>query len=71
MPMPSLKRWTITTDRDDQPQPAADRQAGRQRHAVEEAVQAHAHGADEADVAWRLVAVVELGGRLVPDVERW
>ena len=56
--------------RDDDAEPATDGETGRQRDTVEEAVDAHAARADDPDVAVRGIAVIELGGRLVPDVHR-
>ena len=56
-------------DGDDQAEPAADDEAGRQRDPVEEAVDAHPARPDDADVPVGDVAVVELGGRLVADVD--
>ena len=55
--------------RDHQPEPAADGERRRQRNAVEEAVEAHAGRADDPDVTVRRLAVLQLGGRLVADVE--
>ena len=56
--------------RDDDAEPAADGEAGRQRETVEEAVDAHAARPDDADVAVCGITVIELGGRLVPDMHR-
>ena len=56
--------------RDHDPQPAADRQRRSQGHAIEEAVDAHPRGPDDARVLVRRGFMVELGSRLVADVER-
>ena len=53
---------------DDDAEPASDRETGRQGDTVEEAVEAHAAGSDDPDVPVGGITVVELGGRLVPDV---
>ena len=67
--IPSLNRWTTTTDRDDEAEAAADDEAGRERDPVEEAVDAHPGGADDPDMAVGRLAVIEFGGRLVADVD--
>ena len=56
--------------RDDDAEPASDGKTGRQGDAVEEAVDAHPARPDDPDVSVRGIAVIELGGRLVSDVDR-
>ena len=56
-------------DRDDEAEPAADDQAGRKRHPVEEAVDAHPARTDDTDVPMGGVAMVQLRRSLVPDVD--
>ena len=62
-PMPSLKRWMMTTMAMIDPDPATDRQAGGQGHAVEEAVDAHPGRADDAEVLVGRAVMVELERR--------
>ena len=54
---------------DDEAESAADDETGREGHAVEEAVDAHPTRADDPDVSMGRVAMIELGGGLVADMD--